>query len=87
METKEWEWEDWKDEILQMNGDGYENPLFGVYPLRGGQRDMLLRALPRWVNRRGIRTITRVLKEGEYREEDKELLNEVREWYLGSYSV
>ena len=76
MENNDNGWEDWKDEILQMSG---------VYPLRGGQRDMLLRALPRWVNRTGIRTITRVLKEGEYREEDKELLNEVREGYLGSH--
>ena len=86
METKEWEWEDWKDEILHMTyGDGHSTALFGVYSLRGGQRDMLLKALPQWVNRRGIRTITRVLKEGEYKEEDKELLNEVREWYLGSH--
>ncbi len=85
METKENGWGDWKDEILQMSEDRYSHALFGVYPLRGGQRDMLLRALPRWVNRKGIRTITRVLKEGEYREEDKELLNEVREGYLGSH--
>ena len=85
METKELGWEDWKDEILQMTGDGYSKALFGVYPLRGGQKDMLLRALPRWVNRRGIRTITRVLKEGEDKEGDKDLLNEVREWYLGSH--
>lgn len=62
-----------------------DNGLMGVYPLKEGQRKMLLGALPRWINQKGIRTITRVIREGEYKEEDKELLNEVRERYLGSY--
>ena len=76
---------DWKDQILQMERWELGTPLFGVYPLKEGQRKMLLRALPRWINRKGIKTITRVVKEGEYKESDKELLNEVREWFLGSH--
>lgn len=85
METKENGLDvDWQDQILQM--ESYlGKPLFGVYPLKEEQRKMLLRALPRWINHKGIKTITRVIKEGEYRESDKELLNEVRKRFLGSH--
>ena len=85
METKENGLDiDWQDQILQMESYGLE-PLFGMYPLKEEQKEMLLRALPRWINHKGIKTITRVIKEGEYRESDKELLNEVRKRFLGSH--
>jgi len=90
METKEKfgleDFQQWQRDILLMEDE--ETSLWlGTYSLKGGQRKMLTRALPRWINRKGIKTITRVLRDGEYGEGDKEILNEVRKWYLDSYSV
>jgi hypothetical protein len=84
------DFQQWQRDILQMEDEEdslWKSALLGTYSLKGGQRKMLTRALPRWINRKGIKTITRVLRDGEYGEGDKEILNEVRKWYLDSYSV